>query len=61
LMYNETQSDAFKNLSNDTQSIILGISKKINKNIDIGLKSNLKAKRSGQFSSLIYVLKSTKT
>ena len=27
----------------------------------IGLKSNLKAKRSGQFSSLIYVLKSTKT
>jgi len=27
----------------------------------IGLKSNLKARRSGQFSSLIYVLKSTKT
>ena len=44
LMYNETQSDAFKNLSNDTQSIILGISKKINKNIDIGLNSNLDLK-----------------
>ena len=44
LMYNETQSDAFKKLSNDTQSIILGISKKINKNINIGLNSNLDVK-----------------
>ena len=44
LMYNETQSDAFKNFSNDTQSIILGISKKINRNIDIGLNSNLDLK-----------------
>ena len=44
LIYNETQSDAFKNLSNDTQSIIFGISKKINNNIDIGLNSNLDLK-----------------
>ena len=44
LMYNETQSDAFKKLSNDTQSIILGISKEINKNIYIGLNSNLDVK-----------------
>ena len=44
LMYNETQSDAFKNLSNDTESIIFGISKEINKNINIGLNSNLDVK-----------------
>ena len=44
LTYNETQSDAFKSLSNDTQSIILGISKEINKNINIGLNSNLDVK-----------------
>ena len=44
LMYNETQSDAFKKLSNDTQSIILGISKEINKNMNIGLNSNLDVK-----------------
>ena len=28
LIYNETQSEVYKNLSNDTQSIVLGISKK---------------------------------
>jgi len=44
LMYNETQSDAFKNLSNDTESIIFGISKEINENINIGLNSNLDVK-----------------
>ena len=44
LMYNETQSEAFKNLSNDTESIIFGISKEINKNINIGLNSNLDVK-----------------
>jgi len=44
LIYNETQSDAFKNLSNDTQSIIFGVSKKINENIKIGLNSNLDVK-----------------
>lgn len=44
LMYNETQSGAFKSLSNDTQSIILGISKEISQNINFGLNSNLDVK-----------------
>ena len=44
LIYNETQSDAFKFLSNDTQSIILEASKIINENIRIGLNTNLDIK-----------------
>ena len=44
LIYNETQSEAFKNLSNDTQSIILNLSKKFNKNLIIGFNSNLDVK-----------------
>ena len=44
LIYNETQSEAFKDLSTDTQSIILGLSKKVNKNLIIGFNSNLDIK-----------------
>jgi hypothetical protein len=44
LIYNETQSEAFKDLSTDTQSIILGLSKKVNKNLIIGFNSNLDVK-----------------
>ena len=44
MIYNETQSDAFKDLSNDTQSILLNLSKEINQNIRIGLNSNLDVK-----------------
>ena len=44
LIYNETQTEAFKNLSNDTQSIVLGISKKINDNLNIKMGSNLDVK-----------------
>ena len=44
LIYNETQSEAFKNLSNDTQSIYFNISKKINENINASFSSNLDVK-----------------
>ena len=44
LIYNETQSEAYKNLSNDTQSIVFGISKKINDNININIDTNLDVK-----------------
>ena len=44
LIYNETQSEAYKNLSNDTQSVVLGISKKINDNVNINIESNLDVK-----------------
>jgi lipopolysaccharide assembly outer membrane protein LptD (OstA) len=44
LIYNETQSEAYSNLSNDTQSIVLGISKKVNDNININIDSNLDVK-----------------
>ena len=44
LIYNETQSEAYSNLSNDTQSIVLGISKKINDNININFDANLDVK-----------------
>ena len=44
LIYNETQTEAFKDLSNDTQSIVLGISKKINDNLNIKIGSNLDVK-----------------
>ena len=44
LNYNETKSDAFKKSSNDTQSIGLNISKKINENINFGYSSSLDIK-----------------
>jgi len=44
LIYNETQSEAYDTLSNDTQSIVLGISKKVNDNININIESNLDVK-----------------
>ena len=44
LAYNETQSVAFKNISADTQSIIMNISKKINDNLNIYFNSNLDVK-----------------
>ena len=42
--YNETQKDAFKNISNDTQSINFEVSKNINENINIGITSSLDVK-----------------
>ena len=42
--YNETQKEAFKDSSNDTQSLNLAISKKINDNIKLIYKSNLDVK-----------------
>jgi len=44
LIYNETQSEAYSDLSNDTQSIVLGISKKVNDNININIDTNLDVK-----------------
>lgn len=44
LNYNETQSGAFKNLSNDTQAIDFSLSKKINKNISAYYTTNLDVK-----------------
>ena len=44
LNYNETDSEAFSSLSNDTQSIDLGISKNINKNLSLGYYSSLDVK-----------------
>ena len=44
LIYNETQSEAYSNLSNDTQSIVLGVSKKVNDNININIDTNLDVK-----------------
>ena len=44
LNYNETQKEAFKDLSNDTQSLNIGISKKINDNIKLNYNSNLDVK-----------------
>ena len=44
LIYNETQSDAYNSFSNDTQSIVLNVSKKINENININFESNLDVK-----------------
>ena len=44
LSYNETQSRAFKDLSNDTQSVRFSINKKINNNINLGYSSNLDVK-----------------
>ena len=44
ITYNETQSEAFRNLSVDTQSIIMSVSKKINDNVNINFNSNLDVK-----------------
>ena len=44
LKYNETQSEAFKNKSNDTQSINFSITKKLNSNINLGYSSDLDVK-----------------
>ena len=44
LNYNETQKEAFKDLSNDTQSLNLDISKKINDNVMLSYNSNLDVK-----------------
>ncbi len=44
LNYNETQKEAFKNISNDTQSINFEALKSVNDNIKISLTSNLDVK-----------------
>jgi hypothetical protein len=44
IIYNETQSEAYRNLSSDTQSIIMDITKNINNNIDINFNSSLDVK-----------------
>jgi LPS-assembly protein len=44
ITYNETQSEAYRNLSTDTQSIIMNISKKMNDNVNINFNSNLDVK-----------------
>ena len=44
VIYNETKSEAYRNLSTDTQSIIMNISKKINDNVNLHFNSNLDVK-----------------
>ena len=44
LNYNETQKEAFKDLSNDSQSLNIGFSKRINDNVELSLNSNLDVK-----------------
>ena len=44
IIYNETQSEAFKKYSNDTQSIILNVSKAVNDNVKLSINSNLMLK-----------------
>ena len=44
LIYNETQARAFKDLSKDTQSIVLDITRKFKNNINISFNSNLDVK-----------------
>ena len=44
IIYNETQLDAFRNLSNDTQSIIMNMSKKLNNHSNINIITNLDVK-----------------
>ena len=44
IVYNETQSEAFSSLSNDTQSLVMDISKKINENIKLSINTNLDIK-----------------
>ena len=44
LNYNETQKEAFKDLSNDSQSLNISISKEINDNVKLSYNSNLDVK-----------------
>ena len=44
LEYNETQTESFKNLSDDSQSLTLNIAKKLNNNMRIDISSNLDVK-----------------
>ena len=44
LIYNETQTEAFKDISKDTQSIVLDITRKFKNNINISFNSNLDVK-----------------
>ncbi len=44
LNYNETDSKAFKDLSSDTKSLGFNIAKKLNKNIELSMKSHLNLK-----------------
>ena len=44
LIYNETQSEAYRNISNDTQSVVINLSKEINDNVNINFESNLDVK-----------------
>ena len=44
ISYNETQTNAFKDLSSDTQSLIFNATKALNDNINIGFNSNLDVK-----------------
>ena len=54
ITYNETQSEAYRNLSFDTQSIILNISKKMNDNVNINFNSKLDVKNDyDPFKSII--------
>lgn len=56
LNYNETQAEAFKKLSNDTQSIDFEITKKISNYLMIGYSSNLDVKNNfDPYKSLIKV------
>ena len=44
LQYNETDKNAFRDLSSDTQSLKVGISKSINENINMGMNSDIDLK-----------------
>ena len=56
LNYNETQSEAFKDLSNDTQSIDYNISKKINENLVLAYSANLDVKNNyNPYKSLLKI------
>ena len=44
LQYNETDKNAFRDLSSDTQSLKVGILKNIKENINIGMNSNIDLK-----------------
>ena len=44
LFYNETDGDSYKTSSSDTQSLGLGIGKKVNENIKLSLNSNMDIK-----------------
>ena len=44
LFYNETDGDSYRTSSSDTQSLGLGIGKKVNENIKLSLNSNMDIK-----------------